>query len=99
MYNKNITFKLSKLLKIPVFLDMGLCMLVVIYLSTQRHIPAQAVSCQSLTDKAQVQSQVSARWICCEQGDIEGDFCHTAVVFLKISSQQLLDMHFLFINY
>jgi len=99
MYNKMINFKLSKFLKIPVFQDMGLCMLVVIYLSTQRHIPAQAVSCQSLTDKAQVQSQVSAQWICGEQGDIEGGFHHSAAVFPKISSQQLPDMHFSLINY
>ena len=74
-------------------------MLVVIYLSTQHHIPAQLVSCQSLTDKAQVQSQVSSRLIYGGQCDIEGGFPHCAVVFLKISSQQMLDMHFSFINY
>jgi len=78
---------------------MGLCMLVVTYLSTQHHIPAQVVNCQSHTDKAQVQSQVSSRWICGGQGDIEGGLPHSAVVFLKISSQQMLDMHFSFINY
>jgi len=69
-------------------------MLVVIYLSTQHHIPAQVVSWQSLTDKAQVQPQVSPQWICGGQGDIEGGFPHSAVVFLIISSQ-----HFSFINY
>jgi hypothetical protein len=99
LYNKKITFKLYKFMKIPVFQDMGLCMLVVIYLSTQQHTPAQVVSCQSLTDKVQVQSQVSAQWICGEQGDIEGVIHHRVVVFLKISSQQMLDMHFSFFNY
>ena len=79
-----ITFKLSEFLKILVFLDIGICMLVVIYLSTQHHIPAQIVSCQSLTDKAQVQSQVNTQWVCGEQGDIVGGFPHSAVVFLKI---------------
>jgi hypothetical protein len=74
-------------------------MLVVMYLSTQHHIPAQVVSCQALTDNFQVKSQVSPQWICGGQGDIEGGFPHSVVVFLKISSQQMLDMHFSFINY
>lgn len=99
LYYKKITFKLSKFLKIPVFLDMGLCIMIVIYLSTQHHIPAQVVSCQSLTDKAQVQPQVSPQWICGRQGDIEGGYPHSAVIFLKISFQQMPDMHFSFINY
>jgi hypothetical protein len=99
MYNKLITFKLSKFLMSPVFLDMTLRVLVVIYLSTQHHIAAQVVSCQYLTDKGQGKSQASPQWICGGQGDIEGGFPHSALVFLKILSQQMLDMHFSFINY